>query len=249
MIKRVLFLFVVAAMSIISVKAQCTPDLTLTTPDILPKELKSGTLNSSYEQIIQYFMNKDTTVDVMGTSQKATIDSLYVTYVLGLPKGLTFNCHNPVCGIAGNQNGCVRLYGTPTEAGTFPIMVILTIKATITIPFIGNINRTILDTNSHYSILISKTSGIPELVASKQAQVFPNPTSEAASFRCWGTTNETVVMETIDIQGKLVSESSHDLHMGENAFFMETAHLPAGMYVTRFIQSDGTKISAKWIKQ
>lgn len=236
------------AMSVKSIKAQCTPDPNLKTPDIMPKELVSGSKNVAYNQIIYFYINKDTTVAVLGTNQKATIDSLYISYVLGMPKGLSYTCNNSVCGIQGDQGGCAKISGTPSESGFFPIIVITTVKATVTIPFIGNVKQTIVDTNSHYSIMISNQSGIAELRYTESAQVYPNPNKENNHLLYFANTNGDTRIHIIDRCGNEVYNVIHSSSRGMNHTELQSNSFSAGLYFILIEHPDGKVEKLKLVK-
>ncbi|MCG9879969.1 MAG: T9SS type A sorting domain-containing protein [Bacteroidia bacterium] len=161
--------------------AQCTPDPNLTSTATLPAALDTAVAGELYTQEIKYFITKDTNVFVpqLGTTLNATIDTLWITDVKGMPDGFTYSCHNADCKILGGTAGCATLTGTPTQAqvGIYPLMVLITVRATA---FLGPvpISQNASDTNARYSIVVSGLSSKPEISILGGPILFPNPAKE-----------------------------------------------------------------------
>jgi PKD repeat protein len=128
--KRIVLALTLVAASWISASAQCIPDVSITDDGIYPDtttNLPVGTAGVFYSTDIQVKVFADTasgsiTVDVVDI----TIDS-----VVGLPAGFSFTC-NPVSGIfPGGGNGCIRLFGTNSVAGTYDLTVYVTLNGLV----------------------------------------------------------------------------------------------------------------------
>ena len=107
--------------------AQCSPDPNATgiispSPDSL-----DGTILEEgiyFEDTITINVPADTTVPTLGV---VTIDSINVTNISGLPIGMTYACQNATCSTPGGAQGCVALYGTPQQAGSYTVTLNYTI--------------------------------------------------------------------------------------------------------------------------
>ena len=105
-----------------SLWAQCTPDPNATglvSPDTLP----TACPNQFYDVTLTLNVPTDTTVGAF----TANIDSVVLTAVLGLPNGLSTSCSPASCSFPGGSQGCVRVFGTPTDTGEFSIDIVATV--------------------------------------------------------------------------------------------------------------------------
>jgi hypothetical protein len=156
MIKRLLIATaIITAASSGMTNAQCVPDPTITVPGIYPDSatgLVSGVVGVPYNEVIQAKVLTDTSLNGL----PVIISNITLSGVSGLPPGLTYSCTPSSCVFPGGSNGCLLISGTPTTAGTFPIVVELTANGTIFgIP--APPQTTTLD---YYFITIDVNSGI-----------------------------------------------------------------------------------------
>lgn len=108
--------------------AQCTPDPNATGL-VYPDTLQTACPNQFYDVTLTLNIPADTTILVGGFNVTATIDSVQLDSLLGLPSGLSFQCFPASCVFPGGSQGCVRVYGTPTDTGEFDITIAGTIYA------------------------------------------------------------------------------------------------------------------------
>ena len=105
-----------------AVQAQnCTPDTTIKVPGFYPNKLADGNVGTPYSQTVMVLSFKDTSVVVGGSKQNVTIDSLKLTKVIGLPTGMGYVCYEPRCIYLPTKVRCIKLNGTPTQSGVFPL--------------------------------------------------------------------------------------------------------------------------------
>ncbi|MEM6805796.1 MAG: T9SS type A sorting domain-containing protein [Bacteroidota bacterium] len=102
--------------------SQCVPDSTITGEGIFPDTLVGTCVGIPYSETITLVIPTDTIVGGLF----ATIDSLVLDSVAGLPPGLRFDCLNGQCSIAGGSRSCVLLSGTPSTAGVYPVDLYVT---------------------------------------------------------------------------------------------------------------------------
>jgi hypothetical protein len=115
-----------------SLQAQnCTPDPSLTRPGTLPKNLPDGDFQQPYDQTITVMAFPDTTVVVGGQPQYVKIDSFKVKGMIGLPQGLSYTCWSASCVFPPDSLRCMRISGTPSAGGMFPVLIPITIYAKV----------------------------------------------------------------------------------------------------------------------
>ena len=152
----------------------CTPDTTIKVPGFYPSQLADGAVGVAYNQTVMILSFKDTSAIVGGSKQKVTIDSLKLTKVIGLPTGMGYVCYEPRCIYLPSAVRCIKLNGTPNQAGLFPLKFAVTAYAKLN----GFFPVAQPDTIKNFSILITGTSGVATLHENNQLSVFPNPTKD-----------------------------------------------------------------------
>ncbi|MCE2741318.1 MAG: T9SS type A sorting domain-containing protein [Sphingobacteriales bacterium] len=227
--------------------AQCTPDPNLKSTATLPAVLDTAFVGKLYTQEIKYFITKDTNVFVpqLGTNLNATIDTLRITGVRGMPDGFTYSCHNADCKIVGGTAGCATLTGTPTQAqvGIYPLLVLITVRATA---FLGPvpISQNASDTNARYSIIVSGTTSKAEISEGDGPILFPNPAKEELQVYVPALSTEAQ-FEIQNIQGKTMQTGRLVKH---EVSHVSLAGFDSGVYIIH-IEKGNEKISKKFVVQ
>jgi hypothetical protein len=225
--------------------AQCTPDANLKSTATLPAVLDTARVGQLYSQEIKYFITKDTNVFVpqLGTSLDATIDTLWITDVKGMPDGFSYSCHNSECKILGGTAGCATLTGTPTQAqvGIYPLLVLITVRATA---FLGPvpISQNASDTNARYSIVVSGLSSKPEISLGSGPILFPNPAKEELQVYVPELSGEAQFVIQ-NIQGKTMQTGILIKH---EVSYVSLAGFDAGVYMIR-IQKGNEVVCKKFV--
>ncbi len=169
------FILTLISLSAYMAAAQfCTPDTTIKVPGFYPSQLADGAVGVAYNQTVMILSFKDTSAIVGGSKQKVTIDSLKLTKVIGLPSGMGYVCYEPRCIYLPSAVRCIKLNGTPTQAGLFPLKFAVTAYAKLN----GFFPVAQPDTIKNFSLLITGISGVVNLQEANQLTVFPNPTKE-----------------------------------------------------------------------
>ena len=91
--KRLIFTIIIIFSSH-SLFAQCTPDTTITSPNIYPDEitnLPEGYVGQPYVAQIDVLTPLDTSVSLSGLNVNVTIDNIELTSVSGLPNNFTIH--------------------------------------------------------------------------------------------------------------------------------------------------------------
>ncbi len=135
---RFLLLITVFTTAMFQAGAQCpgcAMNMSYTSPGIYPNILPNGTQNQPYDEDVTFVMFTDT----MGFA----VNYFKITSVSGLPLGLNAECSNASNGCVYNPQtsiyGCVKVCGTPIQAGTFTIAV----GVTANLQVVGNQNSVI----------------------------------------------------------------------------------------------------------
>jgi hypothetical protein len=223
--KRILLLSFFSVLTVCTSFSQCTPDFIYTSlglpgvyppaiqiPNIpIPTGIADGSLGSNYNQTLTLVVLQDTTLDVgfllpagavtamnaAGISTVMTVDVNHVTFdVQGLPSGINSQCDISNCQYPSSIDGCIKLNGTPTVAGTFSVDVNMTINIqipAITDPIFGTVifPATSLDIPSFaaqtYDLFISDATAMKNI--DHLSQIYPNPSNSNFTIEVNSPTN------------------------------------------------------------
>jgi hypothetical protein len=230
--KKFVFALAFAATSFASAQL-CTPDTTIKIPGFYPSQLADGAVGVAYNQTVMILSFKDTSAVVGGSKQKVTIDSLKLTKVIGLPTGMGYVCYEPRCIYLPSAVRCIKLNGTPTQAGLFPLKFAVTAYAKLN----GFFPVAQPDTIKNFSILITGTSGVATLHNMNQLSVFPNPTKDILNV-AHHSGNQPVILSLTGAELAVNWELKNGLWMAR------TQDLPMGMYVVSV-----AGLNQIWIKE
>lgn len=108
--------------------AECTPDTNCggaaNFPAVCPEQAADATAGEYYEQVLTFYIPNQ--VNDPGSGLQATIISVTITAVSGLPFGLTYTL-NDADGVylpsEGQNYGCATLCGTPLLPGTYSVQI------------------------------------------------------------------------------------------------------------------------------
>lgn len=229
-------------------KAQvCNVDLNIKTTGVFPSVLPAGRVNVAYNQVLQYYVTKDTMVNVSGFGLvNAKVDSLRVKKIIGVPAGMSYECNNSNCAIAGGTNGCILVMGTPTKKGIYPLQIVIEVDASVSI-----FKQTITDTLTDFTVTVSPGVGINEEsdFSGKSFIIYPNPVTESVlHLSAWSNQLDQCNVSLIDVQGNLVIERNYLLGNGINELGMNIPLLPSGFYFLKLSSSSGV-FYQKFFKQ
>ena len=165
--------------------------------------------------------------------QLATLQLINVT---GLPAGISFTssasttdsifCNTADCKWNGGAYGCLRIIGTPTVSGTFPLIITLegkTIGGPLAQTGTGDING--------YRIVINTTSLDEQSKTQlKVEQNFPNPFSKITNINYSVKTNALVNFTVMNLLGKTVYSKEYAAREGQNTIEYNAEELSKGIY-------------------
>lgn len=216
----------------LTVNAQCTPDPSIKTTGVYPLTLPAAKVGQAYSEVLQFYVTKDTTVTVPVLGEvSATIDSFTIFKIIGIPNGMSYKCNSSTCTIAGGTNGCANVTGTPTQKGTYPLQIILKIRASAL-----SLTQTIYDTMYNYTVTVESGVGINNTNNVKDAsyKIFPNPiTNNQLNFEVWNNDAANCTVQLFSMQGKEVFNQQFDLNFGLNKNTINTEQLAKGIYLVK----------------
>lgn len=210
--------------------AQCTPDPSIKSSGVFPTSLPAGRVGQAYDQVLQYYIIKDTVVNVPGLGNiPATIDSFTITNITGYPAGLSYQCNTSNCRIAGGGNGCVKVSGTPTQSGVFPLQIFLEIKASA-----FGVSQTQVDTITSYVMTINSGVSVKNTnnIENFEYEIFPNPiVNNQFNLSVWSKNSTQCTVKVFNIQGALVALQLVNLNAGFNQQNIQLDGLAKGIYL------------------
>jgi hypothetical protein len=211
----------------------CTPDTTIKVPGFYPSQLADGAVGTPYNQTVMILSFKDTSAVVGGSKQKVTIDSLKLTKVIGLPTGMGYVCYEPRCIYLPSAVRCIKLNGTPNQAGLFPLKFAVTAYAKLN----GFFPVAQPDTIKNFSLLITGTSDVTTILSMDQLAVFPNPVKDVLHVAHHSGKQPQIMSLT----GAIITASWEQ----ENGLWSaNTSAIPSGVYALKV-----AGINRIWIKE
>lgn len=225
----------------------CNVDVNIKSTGVFPSVLPAGRVNVAYSQVLQYYVTKDTMVNVSGFGLvNAKVDSLRIKHIIGVPNGMSYECNNGNCAIAGGANGCILVTGTPTQKGVYPLQIIIEVDASVSI-----FKQTITDTLTDFSVTVNPGVGINEMsdIKEKGLVIYPNPImGNVLHLSTWSGQSDKCKVSLLDAQGSLIMEGDYSLVNGTNELEMNAPLLASGLYYLRLNSSAGV-FYEKFFKQ
>ncbi len=228
--KKILF----AAFLILVMKgasAQCVPDGSITEPGIYPDSatgLPHAVVGSAYSTVIQLKVITDTII----LGSPATVDSILITGVDGLPSGFTYQCTPSSCHFPGGSNACILLSGPAPTAGMagqiYPINV-----HTIAYGHLGPIPASLPTDVTRYRIVIDPATGIASFVNDKfeVSQNTPNPFSKSTEIMFNSPASEMLTLKVSNLLGKIVYTRPIFAQRGMNRVALSSRDFDPGIYI------------------
>jgi hypothetical protein len=227
--------------------AQCTPDVNITHPGTYPDSatgLPHAKVGTAYSTVIQVRVLTDTTV----SSIPATVDSIVVSSVTGLPAGFNY-ATNPSSGhFPGGSNGCVLLTGAaPTSGmeGSHPLTINLIAYGKLS----GTIPASLPYSVTYYNIHIDSINvGIADLNAAKfsLSQNFPDPASRLTDIYYSVPSSGVIDFSMYNLLGKLVYQKSIYAEKGTGRVTLDAKDFAPGIYMYN-LSNGKTKLTRRMV--
>lgn len=246
------FAIFIATMFWCTISAQCTINFNAFPPGeygIIPDtvtNLTTAFVGLPYSEILQIRVDPDT------TTQLGTFPIMHMSLdsVSGLPAGFTYGCNPISCIFPGGSNGCINVSGTatigqetggPQGNGDYPLRVFIT--ATVEVFTIPTAFPAIL---TGYNLRINGTNSTAEPTSSllSVTSPSPNPAGTSTEFQFLAPTFGPVDFKLFNTMGAEVSAQQLQADHGLNHFQMETARIPAGVYLYSFCM-EGQVVSGR----
>lgn len=179
----------------------CISDQNIKEVGFHPKTIETAYVDSAYKQVLQVRIFKDTSVVLNGNPVLATIDSIVVTGIEGLPTGFYYTCAHKNCTFIPDSTGCATLEGTASKSdvGEHEIDIYITIYAKI----FGTVSTTQKDTIRQFTMTVDDLNNVT-LFKKNNLLVYPNPTTtnvvefstkfipEITSVQCFNALGQSV---------------------------------------------------------
>ncbi|MBX7109785.1 MAG: T9SS type A sorting domain-containing protein [Chitinophagales bacterium] len=207
----------------------CTPEWSQPGSGIYPDtatNMPAGPANVPYDFTVQFKVPlKDSSVIATGID----VNRVELTGVTGLdaiPSTVAFhyNCNPTNCTFKADSVGCVRIQGTPTTEGVYP----LTISAKVFIT-----QNTFLPVDfSGYYITVSNSIGIPGLSTNRfdVGQNTPNPAQSKTEIPVNLVHGSMIEIKVSNVIGNQVYKNSMVGHTGLNSISLDVSKFKPGIY-------------------
>lgn len=212
--------------------AQCVPDTAIThnVPGIYPDSatgLPHSYVGLAYLADIQVKVLTDTVY----LGFPATIDSIKINSVSGLPAGFTYDCTPSNCVFPGGSDACIQLTGAAPNSGMMGVYP-LTVNMAIYGQAFG-IPQTVLDTNDSYIIYIEHNVGITPITNLNftVGQNTPNPASVSTLIPVNVPRSAVVHFTVSNLLGKQIISKDVNLQKGSNTIPVNLQNLQPGIYL------------------
>ena len=243
---RSLLVLVMVLLPAHMLRAQCEPDTanckdTGEPGQICPPNLPNAMLNEAYDEVITVIAPDTASVG------EFTIGLAYVTVdsVENLPPGVNYLLNAEI--FYPDSAYCIQIFGTPTEAGKFPLKI--TVSAYI------NVGAGVIVKGGEItdSTSVSLTVNWPSTIDPYQTSEFhvfpnsPNPFSEVTRIGFYTPFDDYVTLQVYNILGEMLYEEKQGASPGENFFEFNGGSLNPGSYFYR-ITNSSELFTGKFIK-
>jgi len=225
--------------------AQCTPDQSYMVTGVYPDTVATGTVDQNYTGVIDF---RTPPKDTLLLGIPATIDSVVIDGISGLPNGFSLDCNIPNCQYLPATNGCAAITGLPTAGseGDYPLEVYVT-----TYFKIANIQGSQTDTADQFILKICPTQGCPLSVApqiglqnASNFKVVPNPIKGIGVISFSSNNRHDYKISVTNIIGQELISYYYAGIGGENQISVDFSGFVPGNYVVHLI-TEGTRMSQK----
>lgn len=223
-----------------------------TMPDTIDN-LAVGTLNEQYDVTIA--IKWASTADQLDNSAPAlNINSIEVSSITGLPAGITWvspssTADSIICGGAGAQAAnckwaggayaCIRIKGTPTVTGVFP----LAIGITANLSGVGN------QSGDFNGFKLAITPAGVEIINDnpfKLMQNVPNPFNQLTTIKYSVEKSAKANFYVMNLLGEVVYNQTMQANEGQNTINFDGSSLNEGIYMYT-LEIDGKKVTKRMV--
>ncbi|MEI7596672.1 MAG: T9SS type A sorting domain-containing protein [Bacteroidota bacterium] len=228
--KRLLPLLIISVLFVAKANAQyCIPDVNFNTEGYSPDT--TANLDTAFASVYyQDVITINAPVDTLVSGVTATIDSLVITGVTGLPASITYQCNNNRCKILGGAKGCIQFVGTPllSDVGTYNLIINVSLSVKVfaqpfTYPSYAK---------TGYKLIVAAPNGIEDQQR-MGARLFPNspnPFSQSTAIRYYSESSDNYEFSVYDAYGKKVATEMLKANSGDNTYQFVSKGLSEGLY-------------------
>lgn len=200
----------------------CTPDKSLTVPGLKPSTLPDAVEGKPYSESISVLMFRDTYQTVFGVKVPVKIDSVKVTGISGFPAGFNYTCQYKSCVFLWDTVRCMRIAGTATKAGVYPITIFVRAFGKLggATPIAQN------DSIKTFTLNVTSQSASINKLEEGQYRLFPNPADNFITITGLDAASENWFV--YDASGRAYSVAVAESN--RHAVGFSTTDLPAGVY-------------------
>lgn len=221
--------FVLSTLLIVSASiaafAQCTPDITLTTPGLYAPDDTVVKIGEASELLYQ-FVN----FDQITSPAVASVDSVRFDSITNLPAGLQWESNNPSNQFSKSEVGCFRIYGTPTGPvgiDTANILVSAWIDGGSTPQ-----QQPASVLGIYIIIEVEDVASVNEVAQSlSNFTNSPNPFGTYTNISFTADKSANYTLTVFNTLGKVVREQEVAANVGNNTIRFEKESLQAGVYL------------------
>ncbi len=234
---------------------QCNIDNSLTVPGIYSPGATApdsvvimplATYGDPYDQTAQMVVPADTTLDTLGFTIPATVDSMQIINVIGLPASLSYVCDNADCFWFGGDNGCFKITGTPTMAELGVHNVTVRAEGWATVTGFGQQSGVF---DFYMTIEVVAPISLTERdVINQSFSVFPTPMTEESSMTFTSRDAKPYELTIMDITGRVAQKLEGQTQVGDNEITIQRNDMASGLYLYTLTIGDYTRSGRIMVK-
>lgn len=227
------------------VSAQCTPyplyaDSVFGVWPDTTENFKSAFLGQFYSDTLNLIVPTNAAdIPAEPPYPSTVIDSIQLISVTGLPPGLSVSCNSQTsafCTYLPTVLGCGLIEGTPTQLGTFDLVLNVKVWTTFIIPLDIDVSF------PGYEIIVDDNTAIiaPVNPGLSGVRNVPNPFSSRTSIEFNAGRAGMARLRVFDLVGEQVWDQSVQTRSGANKVVFESGDLPAGVYLYKIESGSNT---------
>ena len=169
--------------------------------------------------------------------------------VENIPAGMSYTCSSNNCVFPGNSHGCMVISGTPTQTGSFDI--ILKTRTNVTGFFNGfPVTTTDIDEDFPMTIVVNAdgTVSTQSVNTKSKVSVYPNPTTNQARVDISAAKGGSAEISVVNLVGQRVFNSKVDNFNGSYTHILNKSTLGSGLFFV-YVNINGKETVSKLIIQ
>ena len=236
------------ALAFIVANAQCTPDSQFTIAGIYPDSvtgLPNAMVGQSYNEVITIIAPLDTSGLFNGATIPATVITIELTDVTGLPASFSYDCEGGNCTFSGGATSCAVLSSpSPTAAEIGSHQIFMYTSTMLDIGIFIPYNQ--LDTIDYYYIEVTNATSVVNQFNDftfELKDIFPNPVNNNAKIQFVSGNSADVVFTVFNHLGEKIEEKNIAASRGINNIEISANDYANGMYL--YSINNGIKVVSK----